>query len=157
MKKLMLLLVLTVLSVGSIFAQGKNTIAGTILGVSYERNFTTMFSVGVETGMALALQGGTGEEEVTPIAIAYNIDLFGRWYPFRKAFFVELGLGYGMPMMGEGETGGFLMNPEVGWKIDLGQAGGWIMEAGLGMQWTVGGSDGMMIMPAGGLAIGYSF
>jgi hypothetical protein len=60
-------------------------------------------------------------------------------------------------MMGEGETGGFLINPEVGWKIDLGQAGGWIMEAGLGIQWAVGGADGMMIMPAGGLAIGYTF
>jgi hypothetical protein len=62
-----------------------------------------------------------------------------------------------MPMVGDVETGGFLINPEVGWKIDLGQAGGWIMEAGLGMQLTAGAADGTMIMPAGGLAIGYSF
>jgi hypothetical protein len=168
MKKLILFLVLTVLAVGGIFAQekydgsSKNTIAGTILSVSYERSFNQKFSAGIETGMfllALAILDDTEHSPQLPLALPFYVDAFARWYPFKKAFYAELGLGFatGKGLAEDYSVGGFLIKPELGWKLDIGQPGKFVLDLGLGMAIAFGGKDGGFFAPAGGISLGYTF
>jgi hypothetical protein len=151
MKKLILLLVLTVVAVGGIFAQEKydgskkNTFFFGPVMVGYERTLFKGFSIGAEAGIdLLGIDTGMGGLALMP----FFADAFARWYPWQRIFFVNLGLGYegGGIRISLGNTGeksdGFHIKPQVGWKIDIGEAGGWVFEAraGIGMTFGRGGS-----------------
>jgi hypothetical protein len=147
MKKLMLFLVLTALAAGSIFAQEKydgsrkNTIFFGPIIAGYERTLFNGLSIGAEAGFDYFALGTDGYIHLMP----FFADAFVRWYPWKQIFFVNLGLGY----QGGGLTagisdddttvGGFHIKPQVGWKIDIGNAGGWIFEGRTGIGIAVGG------------------
>jgi hypothetical protein len=145
MKKLMLVLVLTALAVGGIFAQEKydgslkNTVFFGPVMAGYERTLFNGFSIGVEAGLNFYGVGTGGYIHISPIFA----DAFARWYPWKKMFFANLGLGYqggGISILDEADAaGGFHIKPQVGWKIDIGNAGGWIFETRAGFGMTVGG------------------
>jgi hypothetical protein len=147
MKKRIVIFVLAAVSASGVFAQEKydgskkNTIFfGTGL-VGYERSIIPMLSAGVEAGMDIfGLATGAGGFRILP----FFADGFVRWYPWKRVFFVNLGLGYqgsGLGMESEQSYGVFHIKPQVGWKIDIGKAGGWIFETRVGFGITVGGEQ----------------
>jgi hypothetical protein len=144
-KKLVLFSILTVIAVGGIFAQEKydgskkNTIYFGPVMAGYERALNQSFSVGAEVGInffGICLATETGL-----VMAPYFADVFARWYPWQRIFFVNMKLGY---QGGDiGDAGVFHINPQIGWKIDIGKAGGWIFETRAGFGLTVGGDAGV--------------
>ena len=176
-KKALLLVLLMLIIAGVVFAQAdaKNTAAVqiTFLGVagSYERMFTPHFSL-------------LAEAAFTTLGIADEFTASGkaRWYPFGKAFYLEMGLGlaYGHSfsnfignfLLGvitfgwwfttdefnatiNKRTGGFLLQPGLGWKIDIGQPGGLVLPIGMGLDIKVSAPPD--ILPYFRIGLGYSF
>ena len=96
-------------------------------GIRYERTLNSYFSTGINihanfTGVLHI--GGTG-----------NI----RYYPFERNFFLGLGLGYQFTrifLFGAGGLG-FAVNPEIGWKIDVGKPGGFFLQPGIKLPITI--------------------
>jgi hypothetical protein len=147
MKKLILFSLLIVIAVGGVFAQmnndgsKKNTIFFGPIMAGYERTLFSGLSVGAEAGFNFFGLGSEGWLHLMPLFA----DAFVRWYPWQKIFFADLGLGY----QGGGITagisddderaGGFHIKPQVGWRIDIGNAGGWIFETRAGFGITIGG------------------
>jgi len=69
---------------------------------------------------------------------SFGIGIAGRWYPFSKSFFLELGSGYNMLYRSnlhlDDKTNEWLKDPEIysgieiipglGWRINVGKSGG---------------------------------
>ncbi|MDR2509163.1 MAG: hypothetical protein LBC77_00805 [Spirochaetaceae bacterium] len=145
-KKGLLVLALAALAAGGAFAQEKydgskkNTIFFGPVMAGYERAIIPALSVGVEAGINFF---GLGTDSSFRIAPAFA-DGFVRWYPWKRVFFVNLGLGYqgsGMGMETDQSYGAFHIKPQIGWKIDIGEAGGWIFEIRTGFGTTLGGDQ----------------
>jgi hypothetical protein len=110
----------------------------------YERSILPMLSVGVEAGIDFF---GLSTEDSDFRIAPFFADVFAYWYPSKRIFFVNLGLGYqgsGMGMESDVTYGVFHIKPQVGWKIDIGKAGGWIFETRAGFGITVGGESSIM-------------
>ena len=180
MKKRMLLLVIILLIViGGAFAQEKERTNSTItLGVgilsaafNYEYNFNRYLSVMADVSCNTLL-----------FAYEYTASGKGRWYPFGRAFYLELGLGY---VYGKGiggmladmllgtmtlglyflavedwqkrfESGGLLVQPGLGWKIDIGKRGGFVLPINMGLDIKIN-KETPDAMPFLRIGLGYSF
>jgi hypothetical protein len=147
-KVILVLVVFAVIAAGGVFGQEKydssfkNTIFFGPVMAGYERSILPMLSVGVEVGID-AFGLSTNAEGGFRIFPAFA-DAFARWYPWKRVFFVNLGLGFqnsGMGMETDLTYGVFHIKPQVGWKLDIGNAGGWIFEARAGFGMTVGGES----------------
>ena len=105
----------------------------------------------------------------------------GRWYPFGKTFYLDLGLGYTygkgvVGFMGDMilgvmtfgyywlvkdweddifRTGGFLIQPGIGWKIDIGKPDKFVLPIGLGVDIKV--AEVPDFMPYFRIGLGYAF
>ena len=150
MKKHILFSVLAIVVAGGLFAQEKydgskkNTLFFGPIAAGYERAVLPVLSVGAEAGVNLfAIRGFDSKFLIMPVFA----DAFVRWYPWKRIFFVNLGLGYqgGGEETSDGQSAGvFHIKPQVGWKIDVGEAGGWTFEVRAGFGMTVGGDGGVM-------------
>jgi len=172
----LILLVLLVIS-GSVFAQdrAKNSIAVSagVIGaeLSYERILTPHFSLLADTSYTTLF-----------FMDEFTVSGKGRWYPFGKAFFFDLGLGYsyGKGVVGfmgdmlltvitfgywlsvkdfendELRSGGFLIQPGLGWKLDIGKPDGFVLPISAGMNIKFS-SDMPDLMPYLRIGLGYSF
>ena len=178
MKKIILCLVVFVLAGGILFAQEvqyerpKNNIAlhATLLGLafSYERCFNPYVSVLADTSLNV-------------LPATFTIAAKGRLYPFGRAFFLEMGAGFGITAGYIGLTGGLLLRtltlgfygiedkiwlrglvltPSMGWKIDIGKPGGFTLPISFGIDFFWGYRE--IKIPADlvfnfRLGLGYSF
>lgn len=168
MKKMGIALVLVVLVAGGVFAQQggsgfKNWVSGQVGiiggGAGYERTFSPSLGVGAEAYYTSFFGF------VKTIAV----EGFAKWYPLKgRVFYVKVGLGYGNLNMLEsfsigGGTGnietkefsGFLVDPAIGWKIDVGQPGGFFIEPKLGLPIVIGNS--VMSNYLFGFGMGFAF
>jgi hypothetical protein len=147
MKKLLVILVLaTVIAVGGVFAQN-NWISGQVgllgAGVGYERVLTPSVSVG-------------GELYYNSLFFFWNsfaVEANAKFYPFKGVFYIKLGLGFGTITGTEDvsyggssyrwiySTSGFLIDPGIGWKIDVGSPGGFFIEPKIGVPIILGKKD----------------
>jgi hypothetical protein len=85
-----------------------------------------------------------------------------RYYPWGKTFFAGFGLGYHMTeeTIGEGLSTGGAITPEIGWKIDVGNAGGFFVQPGLKLPITLGMRRGEFGVGFGAVAycgLGWAF
>jgi hypothetical protein len=143
MKKRILGLCLAMAIAGGAFAQEKydgsvkNWISGSLNlfggGIQYERVLTPKISVGAEGYYSTLILLGS-----------YGFEAFGRYYIW-QGLNAELGLGFG-GVLGAHDyewdiggttykndnvwslTTGFLINPGIAWKIDIGQNGKFFLE-----------------------------
>ena len=172
-----MLIVLIIVS-GSIFAQeqerAKNSIALSfgVVGaeLSYERIFNRRLSVLADVSYTTLLF----MDEFTAAAK-------GRWYPFGRAYYLELGLGYsyGKGVVGflgdmfltiftfgwylsqkdfENDvfrTGGFLIQPGMGWKIDIGKTDRFVLPISMGLDIKI--AEMPDFLPYLRFGLGYSF
>jgi hypothetical protein len=145
-KKLVLFLFFTSIIVGNIFGQEKsanaknNWISGEVslpigIGVRYERMINSNFSFGVGAYVIQAIVYAGG-----------GVDLFGRFFPWGKTFFAELGLGFHSDYSNWSDASwhdakkikGVSVVPGLGWKIDVGKPGGFFLSPGLRFPITFG-------------------
>jgi hypothetical protein len=142
MKKVFAVLILATLIAGGVFAQSggaKNWVGGQVsligAGARYERFLTPNWSVG-------------GAAYWNSLFFFWNnvgVKAFGRYFPWAGNFFAELGLGFGYRTGWDDyeyevngvtydagstlyATSGFLIEPGVGWKIDVGNPAGFYIE-----------------------------
>jgi hypothetical protein len=174
-KRIFLLLIVFVIITGGIFSQeaerAKNTGALSFsfigIGASYERMLTKHFSVTLDiayTTLFVFLDDFTAA-------------IKGRWYPGAKAFFLELGLGYGNMVGAAGSaiafltwiftaglagdvsnnlrTQGLLVSPGLGWKFDPGKPNGIVIPVNLGIDIVFGPLPD--VLPYARIGVGYSF
>jgi hypothetical protein len=101
---------------------GGSTIAWPAAELRYELMLNPFFSVGA----------------YIYYEISYGIGITGRWYPFSRCFFLELGLGYNKFYWPSSELddntyqwvdvvydyNGINVIPGFGWRIDVGKPGG---------------------------------
>jgi hypothetical protein len=148
MKRLVLLLVIATVVVGGVFAEEKaanshnNWISGELnilgVGLRYERMLSPNFSIGANA-------------YVNTLIIAANagVSAVARYYPWAKTFYLELGVGFGSSSglgtevtiiekgtgtestWGGVTTTGVIINPGLGWKIDVGEPGGFFINPGI--------------------------
>ena len=161
MKKLILVLILAVVVAGGVFAQEQgleqeqeqvqeqrqeqgqssnvrnNWLSAELSllggGARYERMLGPNFSIGANIYF-------------NTLFLFWNeleFGLFGRFYPWGKTFFAEIGLGYHVhtslfvtDVATAIEGGSF--TPAVGWKIDVGNPGGFFIQPGIRLPITFG-------------------
>ena len=180
MKRSFFLFIILLIIEGGVFAQSedraKNSIAlqfGVIgAELSYERIISRHFSLLADVSYTTLIF----MDEFTASAKA-------RWYPFGKAFFLDLGLGfsYGKGIVGfmsdtlltvitfgywltikdfdndEFRTGGFLIQPSLGWKIDIGQEDGFVLPISMGLDFKIKKGAVPDFLPYLRIGLGYSF
>ena len=160
-KKALVLLVLAAALAGGVFAQEKasnikkNWLSGELsllgAGARYEYMLNKNWSVGVNAYW-------------TSLFFVYNdlgANVVGRFYPWGKTFFAELGVGFGahsgVETVDDTFTAGnrtyrvtgaelVTMNgvgivPGIGWKLDVGKPGGFYMSPLLQVPITIGEKD----------------
>jgi len=174
-KKIVAILLLSVVFAGSVFAQeeemAKNRIAfslGIIIGdLSYERVLTPHLSVLAQVSYNNFLL----------IADSLSVAAKGRWYPFGGAFFLDLGLGYSY-----GYNSDKILNDAVNAFLDIPliiitlglwaltpefqshkysdgeiiSMGGFFIQPGLGWNIDIGKKDGFRLPIAMGLDIRFA-
>ena len=177
-KKNFLTLVVLCGVIGGVFAQNQeranNSIALSFgfIGaqLSYERMFNRYFSVLADTSYTTLI-----------LIDEFTLSGKGRVYPFGGAFYLEMGLGLSY---GRGVTdfmtnmllgvltfgyyfttldddaffqrkAGFLLQPGLGWKIDIGKTDAFVLPIGMGLDIKVGKSPD--ILPYLRIGLGYSF
>ena len=154
MKKLIIFSVLAIVVVGSIFAQEKtadaraNWISGEVSviggGARYERMLGSNLSVGANVYFSGFFLGND-----------LGIDASVRFYPWGTTFFAGAGVGYHQHQAFDGEYGtnynyttrGVGITPEIGWKIDLGNAGGFFIQPGIKVPITLGKTEAFPSVP----------
>ena len=180
-KKTLLLSLLILILAGLGFSQeakAKNaiTLSPRFIGIeaSYERMLSRQFSVLID-GTARAIKGYT----------VITASGKSRWYPFSKTFYLDLGLGYSYGNSKPTDYFGdiyialdnitisfngsvindkelpkkyesFLIQPNLGWKIDIGKPNKFILPISLGANITVNKS-GWAIIPHSVIGLGYAF
>ena len=176
-KKILLIVIVFLVISGGVFAQDRanNSIVASfgIFGaeLSYERIFTPRFSVLADVSYTYLV-----------FMDEFTISAKGRWYPFGKTFFLDLGLGYSY---GKGfvgftadalltvitfgawlaikdfeddnlRTGGFLIQPGLGWKFDIGKPDRFVLPVSMGLN-IKARSEVPDFMPYLRIGLGYSF
>jgi hypothetical protein len=167
MKKVFAVLILALLVAGGVFAQtgnAKNWISGQLgllgAGLRYERVLTPKFSVG-------------GAAYWNSLFFFWNntgVKAFGRFYPLGSGFYAELGAGFGYRTGTEdyeyngynyGSTlyalSGFLLEPGLGWKIDVGKPAGFFIEPVLSVPLVMGSRKFESGNEAGTFKVGVGF
>jgi hypothetical protein len=176
-KRMLLAFIVLIVVSGGVFAQDEQRAANSLavsLGVfgaelSYERIFSKRLSILGETSYTTML-----------FMDEFTVAGKGRLYPFAGAFFLELGLGYSYGMgavnmmekmllgvitlglyyifveeIENPRTGGFLIQPGLGWKIDIGKPDGFILPISAGLDIKAGSSPDFT--PYVRIGLGYSF
>ena len=179
-KKIVLLIVVLLVISGALFAQdrAKNSIALSFgfIGaeLSYERIFNRYLSVLGDVSFTTLV-----------FVYDFSASAKTRVYPFGGAFFLDLGMGYtystGM-VAGFGSlirdmiltvftfgywlkkidmddykpSGGFLFQPGLGWKIDVGKPDGFVLPISMGLDIKVNKKH-PDFMPYLRIGVGYSF
>ena len=163
MKRVILILILAVVILNGAFTQEsesiKNWISGEIgipLGVCYERVLNNHFSVGALVFHNIFQPFGVYEYT--------GVQIIGRWYPWARRFYAEIGLGFArirtsfLTYSGEHDywlvEDGIFVAPEVGWKIDLGIPGSFFINPTLGLVFPFNRGAPL---PRIALGIGYAF
>ena len=173
-KKVLFLCLIILIAGGAVFAQGfaRSSVAVqfTLIGASasYEFIISPHFSL-------------LGEVAYTTMVLIneFSAAAKARWYPFGKAFYLDLGLGYcygrgyidftaDMVMIvltlgywlytkdwDEPYRGGFLIQPGLGWKIDIGKPDGFVLPISMGLDIKIG--EYPDFFPYFRIGIGYSF
>jgi len=156
----------------AVVEQAKNTlmlsfgVIGTEL--SYERALNRYFSLSLNASYSTLL-----------FMEALTASVQGKCYPFGKAFYLSVGLGYIysygstdfmrdmlLDFLTSGwwqsqndfnsKTQGFLIQPGFGWKIDIGKPNGFVLPINAGINLKVG-SELPDIIPYARIGLGYSF
>jgi len=177
-KKTVLLFIVMAAVSGALFAQNqvkaKNAVALSFgvfgAGLSYERMFNSHLSVLADVSYTTLI-----------FMDEFTISGKGRWYPFGKTFFLDLGLGYSygkgvVGFMGDMiltvmtfgwyltqkdfdndvfRSGGFLIQPGLGWKIDIGKQDRFILPIAMGLDIKTGRVPDFM--PYLRIGLGYAF
>jgi hypothetical protein len=151
MKRFIFMVVLAGIIAGGAFAQAKpkNWVYGQVGliggGLGYERFLTPALSIG-------------GEFYYNSFFIIWNsigAEAYAKFYPLSgKVFYAKLGLGFGTVTGTEDyeyegitygsqfySTRGFLLDPGVGWKIDVGQPGKFFIEPKASVAIVLGKKD----------------
>ena len=140
-KSIFLFAILAVLTAGTVSAQKHWTSAELNLlgaGVRYEYVINRYISVGANLhynyyGISYIWLLGLDKNSIL------GLNAVGRWYPFGRRFFTELGLGgysYTYGSKYEERTGfGFAIVPGFGWVIDVGQPAGFFVSPGVKVPW----------------------
>ena len=178
MKKIILCLVIFAVTGGILFSQEeefvrpKNNVAfhGTLFGIAlnYERCFNNHLSL-------------IGDTSFNLFPATFTIAAKGRFYPFGKSFYLEMGAGFGITPGYIGLTGdllvrsmtlgfvgiedkfwlrGVVFTPSLGWKIDIGKRGGVTLPINLGIDFFWGYREidiPVDFMPNLRIGVGYSF
>jgi hypothetical protein len=181
-------LVLTLIA-GGLFSQeqerAKNTIAITggvyplSVELSYERALSSHFSVLIDGSYSDFLIFSS--DSSTSVMNEYAAAVKGRWYPWAKTFFLELGAGYGNGLGLAGgaaylvtymltfglvdlppdifRANGLLISPGLGWKIDIGKPNGFVLPVNVGNDLIVDFSHPGFVdfIPYARIGLGYSF
>jgi len=176
-KAILICIVLLVIS-GALYAQNqykaKNafSLSFGVIGVelNYERMFNRHFSVLADVSYTTLI-----------FMDEFTVSGIGRVYPFGRAFFLEFGLGYsyGKGVVGfvgdmlltvltfgwyltvkdfENDafrTGGFLMQPALGWKIDIGRRDHFVLPITMGVNIKTGKMPDLL--PYLRIGLGYAF
>jgi len=170
-KKIIALLLLSVVFAGSVFAQeeemAKNRIAlsaGIVIGdLSYERVLSPYLSVLAQVSY----------NNLLLIADSFSVAAKGRWYPFGRAFFLDLGLGYsyGYNNLNDAANafldvpliiitlGLWALTPEFqshNYNGKIIYMGGFFIQPGLGWNIDIGKKDGFRLPIAMGLDIRFA-
>lgn len=184
MKKLILALVFLMAVTSGAFAQ-KHMVyggAGAGLGVpciadveffaSYEFAIVPQFSVGGSVALqmyplalfAMVFDDILNGESAIKSIFGYVVEGQLHWYPWSKAFHLDMGLGYSSYLT---SMNTFLIAPGLGWRIDFGEPGGFVMNIGLRVEIfaplddSIIKSDGESITPVNfistRLGFGYRF
>ena len=177
-KKVLLVFIVLLVISGRVFAQNqeraKNSVALSIgivgAELSYERMFNRHLSVLADVSYTTLI-----------FMDEFTISGKGRWYPFGKAFYLEMGLGYSYGkgvagFMGDMllsvltfgwylttkdfeddifRSGGFLIQPCMGWKIDIGKNDAFVLPISMGLDIKTGRIPDFM--PFLRIGLGYSF
>ena len=177
-KRILLALIVLLIISGGLSAQdqvrAKNSIAVSfgIIGVElgYERIFNRYLSVLADLSYTTLI-----------FMDEFTVSGKGRWYPFGRAFYLEMGLGYSYGKGVTGfvadvllgtvsfglywlvkdfendvfRTGGFLIQPGLGWKIDIGKQDRFVLPISLGLDIKTGKVPDFM--PYLRIGLGYSF
>jgi len=183
-RKIIVCLIIMTMSAGTLFSQDKiteeafvrpmNTVAFNFsivsigAAVNYEKHFNNHLSV-------------LGDASLSVIPPTITIAAKGRLYPFGKAFFLEMGLGFGMTygylgglieLTMRSLTFGFLginqdfllkgvvLTPALGWNIWLGKQGTFKLPISLGIDFFVGYREfdvPVDFVPNFRIGFGYSF
>jgi hypothetical protein len=180
MKKAILLLILILVITGGVFAQqerAKNSflLEFGIVGaeLSYERMLSPHFSLLVDASYFWFIIS----DELTASGKI-------RWYPLGKAWYLEFGAGYVygrslFPVIGEAvgklllmiitfflyipdgidktlaKTHGVILQPAMGWKIDIGKKDGWVLPISMGLDIKLAKMPD--VIPYLRIGVGYSF
>jgi len=177
-KKTFLAVIVLCVVTGGVFAQNaeraKNSIAVSVgfigASLSYERMFNRYFSVLADTSYTTLI-----------LIDEFTLSGKGRVYPFGGAFYLEMGLGFSY---GRGVTdfmknmllgvftfgyyfttlsdddflkrrAGFLLQPGLGWKIDIGKPDAFVLPISMGLDIRAGAVPD--ILPYLRIGLGYSF
>ena len=175
-KKIIAVCFILVIAGGAAFSQDeprpRHNIAlhGTILGLAmnYEFSFNRFFSV-------------SADSSVNILPATFTAAVKGRIYPFGRAFYLEMGAGYGTTAGYVGMIGnlyirtltlgffgiedkiwlrGLVVTPAFGWKIDFGKPGGFTLPLSLGIDWFIGEREipaKVDFVPNIRLGVGFSF
>jgi len=134
-------------------------------GLQYERMLNANIALGANYYYCFMFDGDKGN----------GIEGFFRVYPWGKTFFIGAALGYGIvehirytyesdnidisassnrSIAEKKGASGFAITPELGWKIDFGDAGGFYFQGGAGVTLLLGNS---IFYPRWYLGFGYAF
>ena len=180
-KKLLLSLIILIIISGFVFSQeqakAKNAITFSINIIGAEVNYERMF------GRHLSVLADASARTLVFIN-EFTVSGKGRWYPFGGAFYMEMGLGYiygngllgftrdstvavlaliffpMIPLMDIDyeflkKSGGLLVQPGMGWKIDIGKPNGFILPIGMGINFKIG--EDPDFLPYLRIGLGYAF
>ncbi|GAB6390859.1 MAG: hypothetical protein MdMp014T_0232 [Treponematales bacterium] len=131
---------------GSLFAGGNTVFLGVNgfgLTAAYERALTGRFSLAGEATMAMVYGSvmpvyDDGAVMLGGLFSAGFLEVRGRFYPFARRFFVDLGLGYGVMGSISTQISGVLVSPGLGWKFDPSEAGGFVIDLCVCSDWLIG-------------------
>ena len=153
-KNFLFCLLLVMLVTGGVFAQEKaanaksNWISGELSifggGARYERMLNDNISIGANIYWSSLI-----------FFSEFGIDGSLRFYPWGKTFYTGIGLGfhthtsisdeknaYGYVYSTLIQINGIAFTPEIGWKIDVGDAGGFYLQPGAKLPITLGTKTG---------------
>ena len=177
-KKLLLTFVVLLIISGHVFSQEKEraknavTLQFGIIGaeLSYERMFNRRFSILADVSYTTLI-----------FVDEFTASVKGRWYPFKRAFYLDMGLGYtygkgAIGMMADMvlgvvsfgyyflredydrnffRTSGFLIQGGLGWKIDIGKQDHFVLPIGMGVDVKIGEMPDFL--PYIRIGVGYAF
>ncbi|GMO63640.1 MAG: hypothetical protein Ta2A_10870 [Treponemataceae bacterium] len=113
------------------------------------RIFVGVNGIGVTAAYERVITDGVSGVVQADVALLYGAilstvlftDIRARFYPFYGAFYVDLGLGYGVALSIDLATEGFLLSPGLGWNFDPGAPGGFVFNIGICSDWILKLSD----------------